>query len=90
MICLSLGWPLFTGLTVTDNLLYMCYFFQVVLLQVLQEWGYVGFDHHVDNVTEFYRKKKEMCIKAAEKHLTGLLILSYICFNPYPAGTESD
>ncbi|XP_045158771.2 kynurenine/alpha-aminoadipate aminotransferase, mitochondrial-like [Mercenaria mercenaria] len=45
---------------------------QMVLLQILNEWGYEGFDQHVEIVTEFYRQKKNICLKAAEKHLTGL------------------
>ncbi|XP_060578972.1 kynurenine/alpha-aminoadipate aminotransferase, mitochondrial-like [Ruditapes philippinarum] len=45
---------------------------QATLLLILKEWGYEGFDNHVETVTEFYRQKKYMCLKAAEKHLTGL------------------
>lgn len=45
---------------------------QMVLFQILNHWGYDGFDNHVDTVTQFYREKKDLCIKAAQKHLTGL------------------
>ena len=43
----------------------------MVLLQVLKQWGYDGFNNHVTDVANFYKKRKEQCIKAAEKHLTG-------------------
>ncbi|XP_052255800.1 kynurenine/alpha-aminoadipate aminotransferase, mitochondrial-like [Dreissena polymorpha] len=45
---------------------------QMLLLQVLSHWGYDGFDHHVREVTHFYKEKKDQCIRAAEKHLKGL------------------
>ena len=45
--------------------------FQVALLLVLQHWGYDGFAQHVDTVSEFYRKKKDECLKSVEKHLKG-------------------
>lgn len=45
---------------------------QVALLLVLQHWGYDGFAQHAENVAEFYRMKKDECLKAVEKHLTGL------------------
>ena len=44
---------------------------QVALLLVLQHWGYDGFAQHAENVAEFYRMKKDECLKAVEKHLTG-------------------
>lgn len=47
----------------------------MVLLQVLEHWGYEGFDSHVQQVADFYRKRKDQCIKAAEKHLTGETLL---------------
>jgi kynurenine/2-aminoadipate aminotransferase len=50
-------------------------------LLILKEWGYEGFDNHVETVTEFYRQKKYMCLKAAEKHLTGLLSLALVYTN---------
>lgn len=46
---------------------------QMVLLQILNHWGYDGFDRHVDAVTQFYREKKDLCTKAAVKHLTGVI-----------------
>ncbi|XP_052774425.1 kynurenine/alpha-aminoadipate aminotransferase, mitochondrial-like [Mya arenaria] len=45
---------------------------QVVLCRILEQWGYEGFDQHVDKVTDFYRQKKDQCIRAADKHLKGL------------------
>lgn len=45
---------------------------QVALLLVLQHWGYEGFEKHVENVSEFYRRRKDLCLAAVEKHMTGL------------------
>ncbi|KAL4236869.1 hypothetical protein ACF0H5_005254 [Mactra antiquata] len=45
---------------------------QMVLLEVLKNWDEDGFFKHVDKVTNFYRQRKDQCIKAAEKHLNGL------------------
>ncbi|KAL3868764.1 hypothetical protein ACJMK2_041529 [Sinanodonta woodiana] len=45
---------------------------QITLLQILQGWGYEGFKQHADKVTEFYRERKNHCVAAAKKHLTGL------------------
>ena len=44
------------------------------MYQVLNQWGYEGFFKHVDKVTEFYRERKDQCMKAAEKHLTGSIV----------------
>ena len=51
--------------------------FQVALLLVLQHWGYEGFAQHVDTVSEFYRKKKDECLKAVEKHLKGKICILF-------------
>lgn len=45
---------------------------QVVLYEILKNWGHEGFHVHASRVTEFYRTRKEQCIQAAEKHLKGL------------------
>ena len=47
------------------------------MLLVLNHWGYDGFDQHVEKVSEFYRKRKDQCLAAVEKHMKGL-IFGYI------------
>jgi len=42
-----------------------------VLYSILQQWGYEGFDGHIDRVSDFYRQKRDQCIQAATTHLTG-------------------
>ncbi|KAL5022207.1 hypothetical protein ScPMuIL_001362 [Solemya velum] len=45
---------------------------QVVLLKVLQKMGYNGFEKHAAEVAKFYEEKRDQCLEAARKHLTGL------------------
>ncbi|XP_064617176.1 kynurenine/alpha-aminoadipate aminotransferase, mitochondrial-like [Liolophura sinensis] len=45
---------------------------QVLLLKLLQDWGSEGFDKHVEKVASFYRERRDICLKMAEKHLKGL------------------
>lgn len=47
-------------------------FTQVVIAQLLQQWGQKGFLDHVDSVTEFYKKQRDVMLNAAEKWLKGL------------------
>ncbi|XP_029430992.1 kynurenine/alpha-aminoadipate aminotransferase, mitochondrial isoform X2 [Rhinatrema bivittatum] len=45
---------------------------QVMLSQLLHQWGEKGFLMHVDSVVEFYRKQRDAMLASAEKWLTGL------------------
>ncbi|XP_030047407.1 kynurenine/alpha-aminoadipate aminotransferase, mitochondrial [Microcaecilia unicolor] len=47
-------------------------FSQVMLSQLLHQWGEGGFLKHVDSVAEFYRKQRNAMLASAEKWLTGL------------------
>jgi hypothetical protein len=49
------------------------YHFQVCLLSVLTSMGVEGLKNHAINVADFYRKQRDACIAAAEKHLTGTI-----------------
>lgn len=45
---------------------------QAVCLRVLEMWGIEGFEKHVRSVCAFYSQQRDLFLKAAEKHLTGL------------------
>lgn len=45
---------------------------QVVMLQTLEKWGHDGFLDHTEKITDFYKQRREQCLKAIEKHLTGI------------------
>ncbi|XP_014645367.1 PREDICTED: kynurenine/alpha-aminoadipate aminotransferase, mitochondrial isoform X1 [Ceratotherium simum simum] len=47
-------------------------FAQILILQLLHQWGEEGFLAHVERVTEFYRKQKDAVLAAADKWLSGL------------------
>ncbi|KAF5923485.1 hypothetical protein HPG69_006656, partial [Diceros bicornis minor] len=47
-------------------------FAQLLILQLLHQWGEEGFLAHVERVTEFYRKQKDAVLAAADKWLSGL------------------
>jgi len=45
---------------------------QIAAYTLLKHWGRDGWLNHVSNIKTFYRNKRDMCIKSAEKHLNGL------------------
>ncbi len=45
--------------------------FQALLVPILDKMGYDGFLDHTKNIADFYEKKRDMCLAAAEKHLKG-------------------
>ncbi|XP_010993248.1 kynurenine/alpha-aminoadipate aminotransferase, mitochondrial [Camelus dromedarius] len=47
-------------------------FSQVLVSQLLHQWGQEGFLAHVERVTDFYRKQKDALLAAADKWLRGL------------------
>jgi len=46
---------------------------QVVTSSLLDQWGLEGFQSHVSEVEDFYRKRRDQMVAAADKHLTGLV-----------------
>ncbi|XP_047710972.1 kynurenine/alpha-aminoadipate aminotransferase, mitochondrial isoform X2 [Prionailurus viverrinus] len=47
-------------------------FTQLLVSQLLHQWGEEGFLAHVERVTDFYRKQKDALLAAADKWLSGL------------------
>uniref|UniRef100_A0A8C3HPP3 Kynurenine/alpha-aminoadipate aminotransferase, mitochondrial n=1 Tax=Chrysemys picta bellii TaxID=8478 RepID=A0A8C3HPP3_CHRPI len=47
-------------------------FTQLMIAQLLQQWGEKGFLEHVDRVVEFYRVQRDAMLAAADKWLKGL------------------
>ncbi|XP_048758464.1 kynurenine/alpha-aminoadipate aminotransferase, mitochondrial-like isoform X1 [Ostrea edulis] len=45
---------------------------QMILFKVLENWGLDGFLRHAENTAEFYKTKRDQCLAAMEKHLSGL------------------
>uniref|UniRef100_T1JA88 Kynurenine/alpha-aminoadipate aminotransferase, mitochondrial n=1 Tax=Strigamia maritima TaxID=126957 RepID=T1JA88_STRMM len=45
---------------------------QVLISELLNEWGPIGFDNHIKNVQTFYKNQKDLMIGFANKWLTGL------------------
>ncbi len=44
---------------------------QMVLLRVLDEWGWQGFDEHIAEVKKLYQSRCGAALAACEKHLKG-------------------
>ena len=49
---------------------------QLVTNELLKVWGEEGFDKHIEEVKEFYRKRRDVMHAAAEKHLKGQVKLA--------------
>lgn len=47
-------------------------FSQLMVSQLLHQWGEAGFLAHVDRVTDFYRNQRDAILAAADKWLSGL------------------
>ncbi|TEA23906.1 hypothetical protein DBR06_SOUSAS7310055 [Sousa chinensis] len=47
-------------------------FTQLLVSQLLHQWGEEGFLAHVERVTDFYRKQRDALLAAADKWLSGL------------------
>ena len=45
---------------------------QTVAAAILNEWGEQGWDAHVATVAAFYKRRRDLFLAAAERHLTGL------------------
>ncbi len=50
-------------------------FNQVMVMELLSQWGIFGFMDHVAKVEEFYGGRRNRMQQAAEKHLTGKSIV---------------
>ena len=46
---------------------------QVVTSSLFDQWGLEGFHSHVAEVEDFYRKRRDLMVAAADKHLAGLV-----------------
>uniref|UniRef100_A0A0B8RQC7 Kynurenine/alpha-aminoadipate aminotransferase, mitochondrial n=1 Tax=Philothamnus irregularis TaxID=1899461 RepID=A0A0B8RQC7_9SAUR len=47
-------------------------FTQLIIAQLLQQWGLKGFLDHVDSVVDFYKQQRDVMLNAADKWLKGL------------------
>uniref|UniRef100_A0A2H6N842 Kynurenine/alpha-aminoadipate aminotransferase, mitochondrial n=2 Tax=Micrurus carvalhoi TaxID=3147026 RepID=A0A2H6N842_9SAUR len=47
-------------------------FTQLMIAQLLQQWGMDGFLDHVDSVVDFYKQQRDVMLNAADKWLKGL------------------
>ncbi|XP_055970340.1 kynurenine/alpha-aminoadipate aminotransferase, mitochondrial isoform X1 [Sorex fumeus] len=47
-------------------------FSQILVSELLHQWGQEGFLAHIDRVTDFYRTQKDALLAAADKWLSGL------------------
>jgi len=47
-------------------------FSQIVTLKILQAWGIQGFKAYTEQISQFYRKKRDIFEDAMQRHLTGL------------------
>ena len=45
----------------------------MVTSSLLDQWGLDGFHSHVAEVEDFYRRRRDKMVEAADKHLTGLV-----------------
>ncbi|GBE87948.1 Aminotransferase tdiD [Sparassis crispa] len=45
---------------------------QIIAFSLLDSWGYDGFRTHTQNVSRFYREKRDMFERALQRHLAGL------------------
>lgn len=44
---------------------------QVITNELLKTWGDEGFFKHVKEIRDFYQKRRDVMVAAADKHLTG-------------------
>ena len=42
---------------------------QVITSKLIEQWGHQGFFNHIDNVEQFYKKRRDKMCDAADKHL---------------------
>ncbi|XP_070613535.1 kynurenine/alpha-aminoadipate aminotransferase, mitochondrial isoform X3 [Erythrolamprus reginae] len=47
-------------------------FTQLMITQLLQQWGLKGFLDHVDSVVDFYKQQRDVMLSSADKWLKGL------------------
>ncbi|XP_015669938.1 kynurenine/alpha-aminoadipate aminotransferase, mitochondrial [Protobothrops mucrosquamatus] len=47
-------------------------FTQIMIAQLLQQWGQKGFLDHVESVVDFYKKRRDVMLNAADTWLKGL------------------
>eukprot|EP00095_Tigriopus_kingsejongensis_P005565 snap_masked-scaffold12_size759060-processed-gene-2.11 protein:Tk05565 transcript:snap_masked-scaffold12_size759060-processed-gene-2.11-mRNA-1 annotation:"kynurenine alpha-aminoadipate aminotransferase mitochondrial precursor" len=45
---------------------------QVLINELLQDWGIPGFENHIREIEEFYQRRRDSMHQAALKHLSGL------------------
>ncbi|XP_013922114.1 PREDICTED: kynurenine/alpha-aminoadipate aminotransferase, mitochondrial [Thamnophis sirtalis] len=46
-------------------------FTQLIIAQLLQQWGLKGFLDHIDSVVDFYKQQRDVMLNAADKWLKG-------------------
>lgn len=44
---------------------------QVIAIELLKKWGDEGFFKHIGEIKDFYQKRRDDMVAAADKHLTG-------------------
>ena len=57
-------------------------FHQILLLELLNKWGWEGFDEHVKEVRHFYQSQRDLMLAAAHKHLSGNTFIDLFLFSP--------
>jgi len=45
---------------------------QVITSKLIEQWGHEGFFNHIDQVEQFYKKRRDRMCEAADKHLKGV------------------
>ena len=53
---------------------------QIVLLKVLEEWGWEGFDKHVAEVNALYKSRCDVALAACHRHLKGKPLATQLIF----------
>merc|ERR1711920_162139 len=45
---------------------------QALVIALLEKWGIIGWEKHVDDISAFYLRQRDLFLAAADKHLVGL------------------
>ena len=46
-------------------------FFQVLISNLLDQWGLAGFQSHIKRVQDFYKSQRDAMLRSLDKHMTG-------------------
>ncbi|CAG0897934.1 unnamed protein product, partial [Darwinula stevensoni] len=60
-------------LIIEDDPYFFIQFRDILLLELLNKWGWEGFDEHVRQVRCFYQSQRDIMLAATQKHLSGLV-----------------